>query len=162
LSETELLPLAASLERSSEHPLAAAIVAAARDRSLALKDPTDFTSITGKGVTGSVDGRAVALGSGCMCVMAASGVVASRSALAWSGISLPEVRPSGMADTSCSAAFRGRLSSSDAAALTFSCLPSVVVIKHLTRSRSDRQSRRGSERSEAAERGQVATKPRSA
>ena len=61
-SETELLPLAASLERSSEHPLAAAIVAAARDRSLALKDTADFASITGKGVTGSVEGHAVALG----------------------------------------------------------------------------------------------------
>ena len=57
-----VLPLAASLERSSEHPLAAAIVAAARDRSLALKDAADFASITGKGVTGSVDGHAVALG----------------------------------------------------------------------------------------------------
>ena len=62
LSETEILPLAASLERSSEHPLAAAIVAAARDRSLTLKDPTNFASITGKGVTGLVDSHAVALG----------------------------------------------------------------------------------------------------
>jgi len=61
-SESEILPLAASLERSSEHPLAAAIVAAARDRSLALKDPANFASVTGKGVTGSVDGHAVALG----------------------------------------------------------------------------------------------------
>ena len=62
LSETEILPLAASLERSSEHPLAAAIVAAARDRLLTLKDPTNFASITGKGVTGLVDSHAVALG----------------------------------------------------------------------------------------------------
>jgi Cu+-exporting ATPase len=62
LSEAELLPLAASLERSSEHPLAAAIVAAARDRSLPLTDPADFASVTGKGVTGTVGGRAVALG----------------------------------------------------------------------------------------------------
>ena len=62
LSETEILLLAASLERSSEHPLAAAIVAAARGRSHTLKDPTNFASITGKGVTGSVDGHAVALG----------------------------------------------------------------------------------------------------
>ena len=61
-TEAEILPLAASLERSSEHPLAAAIVAAARDRSLALKDPTNFASVTGKGVTGSVDDRTVALG----------------------------------------------------------------------------------------------------
>ncbi len=62
LTEAEILPLAASLERSSEHPLAAAIVAAARDRSLPIKDPGEFASVTGKGVTGSVDGRAVALG----------------------------------------------------------------------------------------------------
>jgi Cu+-exporting ATPase len=61
-SEAEILPLAASLERSSEHPLAAAIVAAARGRSLPIKDPANFASITGKGVTGSVDGRALALG----------------------------------------------------------------------------------------------------
>ena len=63
-SEADLLPLAASLERSSEHPLAAAIVAAARDRSLPLTEPTDFASVTGKGVTGKVGGREVALGNG--------------------------------------------------------------------------------------------------
>jgi P-type Cu+ transporter len=62
MREATVLPLAASLERSSEHPLAAAIVAAARDRSLALQDATEFASVTGKGVTGSVDGHAVALG----------------------------------------------------------------------------------------------------
>ncbi len=62
LSEAELLSLAASLERSSEHPLAASIVAAARDRSLPLKDAADFVAVTGQGVRGSVDGRAVALG----------------------------------------------------------------------------------------------------
>ena len=62
MSEATILLLAASLERSSEHPLAAAIVAAARDRSLALKEATGFASVTGKGVTGSVDGHAVALG----------------------------------------------------------------------------------------------------
>ena len=62
MSEATVLPLAASLERSSEHPLAAAIVAAARDRSLALKEATGFASVTGKGVTGSVDGHTVALG----------------------------------------------------------------------------------------------------
>ena len=62
LSETTILPLAASLERSSEHPLAAAIVTAARDRSLPLRDATAFASVTGKGVSGSVDGHTVALG----------------------------------------------------------------------------------------------------
>ena len=62
LSEDEALALAASLERSSEHPLAAAIVAAAKERGLALREAADFASMTGKGVTGAVGGRAVALG----------------------------------------------------------------------------------------------------
>ncbi len=62
LSENDVLALAASLERSSEHPLAAAIVAAARDRNFAIPDPADFASVTGKGVTGTVSGRIVALG----------------------------------------------------------------------------------------------------
>src|SRR6202165_1492612 len=62
LSESEILLLAASLERSSEHPLAAAIVTAARDRNASIQEPTDFASITGKGVTGKIGGRSVALG----------------------------------------------------------------------------------------------------
>jgi Cu+-exporting ATPase len=62
LSENELLPLAASLERSSEHPLAAAIVTAAKDRGATTQEPTDFASVTGKGVTGKIGGRSVALG----------------------------------------------------------------------------------------------------
>ncbi len=61
-SEPELLRLAASLERGSEHPLAAAIVAAAQERSLRLSEAQGFRSITGKGVVGTVDGRDVALG----------------------------------------------------------------------------------------------------
>jgi Cu+-exporting ATPase len=61
-SEAELLRLAASLERGSEHPLAAAIVAGARERSLALAEAEDFTVLTGKGVTGRVEGRLVTLG----------------------------------------------------------------------------------------------------
>src|SRR5208282_2054086 len=52
LSESEMLQMAASLERSSEHPLAAAIVTAARDRNALIQELTDFASITGKGVTG--------------------------------------------------------------------------------------------------------------
>ncbi len=60
--EAPLLVLAASLERSSEHPLAAAIVAAARTRNLSVKDAESFDSVTGKGVVGTVDGRHVALG----------------------------------------------------------------------------------------------------
>jgi Cu+-exporting ATPase len=58
----ELLRLAASLERSSEHPLAAAIVEAAREKGLVLGTVKDFKSETGKGITGRVDGRSVALG----------------------------------------------------------------------------------------------------
>ena len=62
LSESEILRLAASLEQSSEHPLAAAIVSAARDRKTSTQEAADFVSITGKGVTGKIDGRPVALG----------------------------------------------------------------------------------------------------
>jgi len=58
----ELLRLAASLEKGSEHPLAAAIVAGAVERGLALADTNEFRSHTGRGVSGMVDGRQVALG----------------------------------------------------------------------------------------------------
>jgi len=63
-SQDDILRLGASLERLSEHPLAAAIVAGARERKLTLPAAIGFRSITGKGVTGTVDGRAVALGNG--------------------------------------------------------------------------------------------------
>jgi P-type Cu+ transporter len=59
--ETALL-LAASLERGSEHPLAAAFVAAADERGLKLAPVSEFRSVTGKGVVGTVDGRGIALG----------------------------------------------------------------------------------------------------
>lgn len=62
LTEDEILSFSASLEKSSEHPLAAAIVAAALERKLAVSDVTDFDSVTGKGVAGVVNGRRVALG----------------------------------------------------------------------------------------------------
>jgi Cu+-exporting ATPase len=62
LSELEIVLLAASLEQFSEHPLAAAIVVAARDRSALIHQATDFASVTGKGVTGKIGGRSVALG----------------------------------------------------------------------------------------------------
>jgi Cu+-exporting ATPase len=62
-SEDDLLRLAASLERASEHPLGAAIVRAAQARNLPLSDPSDFDSPIGRGVLGQVDGRAVAVGS---------------------------------------------------------------------------------------------------
>ena len=61
-SEPELLRLAASIERGSEHPLAAAIVTAAQDRNLTLSEAVEFRSITGKGVVGRVDQHLVALG----------------------------------------------------------------------------------------------------
>ena len=61
-SDDEILRLAASLERGSEHPLAAAIVGGAETRGIKLADASNFRSITGKGVTGSVDGKKVALG----------------------------------------------------------------------------------------------------
>jgi Cu+-exporting ATPase len=62
-SEEAALRLAASLERASEHPLAAAIVEAARERNVALAAVSDFRSLTGKGATGVVDGKSVAVGS---------------------------------------------------------------------------------------------------
>ncbi|WP_346427328.1 heavy metal translocating P-type ATPase [Caulobacter sp. 17J65-9] len=62
--EQELLRLAASLERNSEHPLADAVVRAAVDRSIALTEASEFDSPVGKGVVGRVEGRALALGSG--------------------------------------------------------------------------------------------------
>jgi Cu+-exporting ATPase len=58
----EALRLAASLERASEHPLAAAIVGAAEQKALSLESVTGFRSYTGRGVSGEVDGRTVALG----------------------------------------------------------------------------------------------------
>ncbi|NVK97831.1 MAG: copper-translocating P-type ATPase [Ruegeria pomeroyi] len=60
--EGEVLRLAATLEKGSEHPLAEAIVAGAEERGVALGTATDFEAVTGKGVTGTVDGKAVALG----------------------------------------------------------------------------------------------------
>ena len=62
LDRDELLRLAASLEQASEHPLAEAIVAGAKEQGLALGRTEDFASLTGKGVTGTVDGRRLALG----------------------------------------------------------------------------------------------------
>ena len=66
IDEAEMLTLVAALERGSEHPLAEAIVAGAEDRGARRKDSTDFEAITGKGVTGTVDGRSVALGNAAL------------------------------------------------------------------------------------------------
>jgi len=60
--EDEILRLAASVERSSEHPLAAAVVAKAREKGLSIPAVREFQSITGQGVRGMVEGRAVLLG----------------------------------------------------------------------------------------------------
>ncbi len=61
-SETDLLRLTAGLEQNSEHPLAAAIVAGARENGIVLAKVENFRSLTGKGVTGTVEGRVVAVG----------------------------------------------------------------------------------------------------
>jgi Cu+-exporting ATPase len=66
VSETELLSLAASLERASEHPLAAAIVAAANEKNITLGAVSEFASVTGKGITGKVDNRQVAVGTSAL------------------------------------------------------------------------------------------------
>ncbi|MGW9329947.1 heavy metal translocating P-type ATPase [Bosea sp. NPDC055594] len=63
IDQNELLRLSASLERASEHPLATAIVEAAKERGLTLAEARDFDSPVGKGVTGNVEGRALVIGS---------------------------------------------------------------------------------------------------
>jgi Cu+-exporting ATPase len=61
-AESELLRLAASIERSSEHPLAQAILNAAKERGLDLADVSDFAAPSGKGASGTIEGKQVALG----------------------------------------------------------------------------------------------------
>jgi Cu+-exporting ATPase len=78
LDETELLRLAATLERASEHPLAAAIVEAAGERRIPLGEASDFDSPVGKGVTGAVDGKRLVIGS--HTIMAEEGVDLARLA----------------------------------------------------------------------------------
>ncbi|MEA1672024.1 copper-translocating P-type ATPase [Nitrospirillum sp. BR 11163] len=72
MDASELLALAASLERGSEHPLAAAMVNAAQDQGLPLQEVADFGSVTGQGVVGAIAGRRVALGNAKL--MAAQGI----------------------------------------------------------------------------------------
>jgi len=62
ITEDELLRLAASLEQASEHPLGDAIVAAAKERAVPLAPVTDFSAPSGKGVSGSIDGRQIVIG----------------------------------------------------------------------------------------------------
>ena len=61
-TETQLLKVAAALERASEHPLAAAVLAAANEREIEIGSVTDFRSLTGKGIAGIVDDARAALG----------------------------------------------------------------------------------------------------
>jgi len=74
MPEDDFLRLAAALERGSEHPLAEAIVRGAEERGLELAEPADFTSVTGKGVQGTVEGRPVALGNLAMMEALGHGV----------------------------------------------------------------------------------------
>ena len=78
-SEDEVLRLAASLDQGSEHPLAAAIVSAARDRGLKLDKPEQFDSASGIGVRGTVSGKVLALGN--TALMAQLGIDVSTLAL---------------------------------------------------------------------------------
>jgi len=78
VDEETLLLHAASLERGSEHPLAAAIVSGAKARGVGLTEAKDFASVTGKGVTGSVGDRSVALGN--VALMTSLGVKAEQLA----------------------------------------------------------------------------------
>jgi Cu+-exporting ATPase len=64
--ESTVLSFAASLEKSSEHPLAAAILSAAADRPVSLQGFTNFSSVTGKGVTGTIGGRQVTVGNAAL------------------------------------------------------------------------------------------------
>jgi Cu+-exporting ATPase len=64
--ENEVLALAAGLEKASEHPLAEAIVEGAKERGVKLAEASDFDAVTGKGVKGTVSGKAVSLGNAMM------------------------------------------------------------------------------------------------
>ena len=77
LDESMLLRLAASLERSSEHPLAAALVRGAGDRRIPLQEVAGFRSVTGGGVAGTIDGKTVLVGKPRF--LAAEGVPADAS-----------------------------------------------------------------------------------
>jgi P-type Cu+ transporter len=79
VSGNELLRLAASLERASEHPLAAAIVAKANELKLKLSEPANFQSTPGQGVRGTVEGKTVAVGNSAL--MHAVGAFESKTAI---------------------------------------------------------------------------------
>jgi Cu+-exporting ATPase len=87
--EAELLRLAAGLERGSEHPLAAAILAGAAERKLDVPVTEDFRSVTGKGVAARVEGREVALGNAACLTSSASRWVRWRSRRRRCGATVP-------------------------------------------------------------------------
>ena len=79
IAGNEILRLAASLERASEHPLGAAIVAKAHELKLSLSEPANFQSVPGQGVRGTVEGKSVAVGN--MALMRAVGAFDSKTAV---------------------------------------------------------------------------------
>jgi len=80
ISRDELLRLAASLERASEHPLGAALVSKAKELNLSLSEPADFQSLPGKGVSGSVEGKSVVVGN--VALMKQAGAFGEQTAFA--------------------------------------------------------------------------------
>ncbi|MFG1397589.1 heavy metal translocating P-type ATPase [Xanthobacter sp. VTT E-85237] len=97
-TEDEVLRLAASLERPSEHPLAAAIVAGAAARGLALSEPVGFDSPVGKGVIGTVDGETILVGHSAFLSehgVSADALAAEAEALRSGGASVVFVAASG-------------------------------------------------------------------
>jgi Cu+-exporting ATPase len=78
-STTEILRLAASLERASEHPLGAAIVLMANEEKLSLSEPANFQSVPGQGVRGNVEGKSVAVGNSAL--MRAVGAFENKTAI---------------------------------------------------------------------------------
>ena len=79
VSREDLLRLAASLERASEHPLGAAIVSKANEENLRLSEPADFQSMPGQGVTGRVEGKKLVVGN--MALMSAVGAFGGQEAV---------------------------------------------------------------------------------
>ena len=83
-NDPELLRLAASLERASEHPLGTAVVDAAAQRGLRLSQPQQISAVAGKGITGTVDGRQVAVGN--LALMTEIGALQSRKGLSYGNV----------------------------------------------------------------------------
>jgi Cu+-exporting ATPase len=79
ISRNDLLRLAASLERASEHPLGAAIVGKANELKLSLSEPANFQATPGQGIRGTVEGKSVAVGNGAL--MRAAGTFENKTAI---------------------------------------------------------------------------------